>query len=169
MILSYSKLIGKNVSELKDQQMLGKIHELIYDNANFSVTGIIVNQGNFLSNKQSVVAAIDFVKLNNDGLIVLSDDVLNDLSDLVRVNQLYKEKYFGLSQKVTTLSDQSVGKVFDLTFDAETGAILKIYVKNMFREQIIPVAKIVSWEGKNIKIKDDKLPNFLPTTEVVAE
>lgn len=156
MILSYVKLIGVPVSELKTQTMLARIADLIYDNSNAAIAGIVVNVGGGFFRKQKVISSVDIVKLYREGLIVRDDEVVSEFADLVRLKKLADDGYFGLGQKVVSTSGQNLGKVFDILIDSETITIQKLHIRNMFSEKLIPASKIVSWDGKVITVKTNK-------------
>lgn len=156
MMVLYSKLIGAPVAELKDQTKVGEISDFIIENAGLTLAGAIISQDNFLFSKKKVISSIDFIQLLKKGVIIGDENAIAELSEIGKLETLYKNKNYGIGQKVITKSGQYVGHVFDYLIDAPTLAIRKFYIKKLFNERIIPVTSVISFEGKIITIKEDK-------------
>ncbi len=156
MMALYSKLIGTPVAELKNQSKVGEIADFIVNNEDITIAGAIVKKENWLFSKNKVASSTDIVSLLKKGMIVNDENAITELSEISKLDTLYKKKNYGIAQKVVTKSGQYVGHVFDYLIDTSTLSIRKFYIKRLFKELLIPANSIVSFEGKTITIKEDK-------------
>lgn len=156
MMALYSKLIGTPLAELKNQSKIGDIADFIINNEDLTIAGVIVRKENWLFSKNKVVSSTDIVSLLKKGIIVNDEDAVAELSEISKLDRLYEKKNYGIAQRVVTKSGQYVGHVFDYLIDTTSLSIRKFYIKRLFRELLIPVGSIVSFEGKTITIKEDK-------------
>ncbi|MDO8444371.1 MAG: hypothetical protein Q7S80_02620 [bacterium] len=169
MMLLYSKLIGSPIAGLKDSAKVGTVADLIINDTDLTVAAVMVVPKLSFVAKQKVVSSTDFVHLTKNGLIISDEEALVEISELVRVETLYKNKCFGLAQKVVTKSGAYIGHVYDYLIDSATCAIHKFYVKKLLNDRIIPASAVIAMEGKLITIKDDKPYVFVPSVETAMD
>ncbi len=168
-MLLYSKLIGTPLADLKSQAKIGTVSDFIINDADLTVAAAVVESGLPLISKKRVVSSTDFVHLSKNGIIISDEEALVEIKELVRIETLYKNKCFGLAQKVVTKSGSYVGHVYDYLIDSATFSIRKFYVKKMFTDRIIPTTSVIAFEGKTITIKDDKPYIFVPNVETALD
>src|SRR3989338_2272075 len=165
MMLLYSKLIGSPIAELKDSTKIGTISDFVINDTDLTVVAAVVEYGLPMISKKKVVTVADFIHLSKNGIIVKDGDALVELNEVVRIETLYKNKCFGLAQKVVTKSGTYIGHVYDYLIDSTTANIKKLYIKKLLSDRIIPISAVIAMEGKLITIKDDKPYVFVPTAE----
>lgn len=169
MMLLYSKLIGSPIADLKSQAKIGQISDFVINDIDLTIAAVLTESGLPLISKKKVVSSTDFIHLTKNGLIISDEEALVEISELVRVETLYKNKCFGLAQKVVTKSGIYIGHVYDYLIDSTTFSIRKLYVKKLLTDRIIPVSAVIAMEGKLITINDDKPYVFVPTVETALE
>ncbi len=169
MMLLYSKLIGAPIADFKSQVNIGQISDLVINDIDLTIAAAVVESGLPLISKKKVVGSTDFVHLSKNGIVISDEEALVEIKELVRIETLYKNKCFGLAQKVVTKSGVYIGHVYDYLIDSTTFSIRKLYVKKLLTDRIIPTTSVVAMEGKLFTIKDDKPYVFVPTVETALE
>jgi sporulation protein YlmC with PRC-barrel domain len=154
VILKYSSIIGSLVAELRDQTKIGKVSEVIIDKEKLEIAALAVEQSFIFFSKSKFVLKMDIISLLKDGVIITDQDSIIDLKGSVKLEKLVKGKNFGIGQRVFTDNGKMIGTVYDYLVETNTLSITKLYVKHLVKEFIIPVEKILSFEGKVITIKD---------------
>lgn len=154
MILPYTKIVGKPIYELKGQTKIGIVKEVIFQKADFKVSGLLLEHSIFDREKPSVTSA-DIVEVVNEGVIVKDDDSVSNLKENVRLFESLKNGVYGIGQTVVTKSGKSLGKVIDLYIESTSLSVVKIYAKNIFSERIISSTAIIEIEGKKIVVKEN--------------
>lgn len=154
MILPYTKIIGLDVIDLKNQVRAGKVREIIFSKKDFKIAGLVLESPIF-SRSVSAVAVSDVLEISPQGIVVNNEDSISDLKENVRLNEAIKEGLFGIGQKVVTKSGKTLGKVNDLFISAETISVSKLFVKSTFSERVIPSTAIFEIKKRKIVVKDD--------------
>ena len=80
------------------------------------------------------------------------DDRLNP--DLKEFDKIYKNFGPVMEVRAKTESGRSLGRISDLLIEAESGIIVRFYLKNLLSERIIPREYLVSITPKQIVFKD---------------
>jgi sporulation protein YlmC with PRC-barrel domain len=153
MIVAYTNTIKKPIASLREQAKIGEIEDIIFD-GDFKIQAFTLTPTFLNFSGKKIVSNIDVIELVKEALIIKDDEAIMPISDLSRINKLYKAKFYGINQKVITENGQSVGSVFDYLIDSTTLSITKIYIKKLFSELVIPVSKITKIKGKTITVKD---------------
>lgn len=169
MLLNYTKIIGMPVAELRNQEKIGVIGNIIF-NDECAVAGFMLGSQSlfFWKEQAKVIPAEASIALVKDGLIINSDDNICDLSEMVRLNSLIKRKLCGIHQRVLTERGKYLGYVYDFLINSSTLSMTKFYIKNLlFEEKIIPCSKVLSFDKGQIIVKDESKP--ITVAEPMAE
>lgn len=153
MILPYTKLVGLDVFDLKNQTRVGKIKEIIIQKKDFKISGIVLEKS-LLDRNVKVVSSTDIVEITPQGVIVRDSNSVSSLKENVRLKEAIDDGLHGIGQKVVTKSGNSLGKVVDLFISTETLMISKIFVKNIFTERVIASTAIEEIKKRKIIVKD---------------
>jgi|GEM_PF-1046085 len=153
MIISYSKILGLPIAEIKDQTRLGKVSDVIIGIDDLSVAGLAVQPDFYIFYKPKVISGLDIITLLKDGVLVKDEESLLQIDDEIKIKRLVGLKSYGIKQKVKTPDGNLVGIAEDYMIDSHTLAITKICVRKMLSERMIPVSKIDSFDGQTFIVK----------------
>ncbi len=154
MILPYTKIVGLDVFDLKNQSKVGVVKDIVIQKKDFKISGIILENSIF-NRDAKVVSHADIVDISTQGVVIRDSDAISSLKENVRIGEAIKEGMHGIGQKVVTKSGKSLGRVVDLFILSETLEIPKFYVKNIFGERIIARTAIVDIEKRKIIVKEN--------------
>lgn len=155
MIISFSKLTGAPIFELKTQTKLGFVLDIIIKKSDISVYGLVVKTSLAPFTRAKAISETDILEISSDGIIVEDEKAISEMTETVRLKEAWDGGLHGVGQKVKTKSGKYIGKVFDYLVRADDLCITKIYVKNIVSERIIPTSAIIEIKGKNITINND--------------
>jgi uncharacterized protein YrrD len=155
MIVSFSKLIGAPIFELKTQTKLGFIIDIVIKKSDVSIYGLIAKTSLAPFSRAKTISETDILEISNDGIIVEDEKAISDMTETIRLKEAFDGGLHGVGQKVKTKSGKNIGKVFDYLIRADDLTITKIYLKNLFSERIIPTSAIVEIKGRQITINND--------------
>ncbi len=167
MIVRYTSIIGSTVAELRDQTKIGRISEVIIDDSSISIAAIAVDMPFWSFQKDKFVLNIDIVHLLKDGIMINDIESIVDLDESIQLEKLIKRKVFGINQRVETSSGTYIGYVYDFLIETGNLAIVKFYIKHLFAERIISADKVISINGKIIRIKDNFTSNKISSMATV--
>lgn len=166
MIVKYTSIIGAVVAELRGQTKVGRVREVVIDNEKISLAAVALDMPFWSFSKQQFISSIDIVHLRKNAVIINNDDAILDVNESINLKKLVEKKSFGIGQKVRTESGTYIGQVYDYLIETESMGITKFYVRKLLAERIIATKKIISMEGKTIKIADDFVSNKIANTEM---
>lgn len=168
MILSYLKVIGNPIVDLRSQLKLGKISDIVLDNENFKVAAFAIHEGGIFSKNFKVVLGEEVVQILKDGLIINDESEIISVNDVARIEALVNKKSYGINQEVVTKSGKKIGKVYDFFVDSATLSITKFCVKNIFSDRLISPRLIKEFDGRTITINDEYESIALPVTAEIT-
>ena len=154
MVITYSKIVGANVVELKTQSIVGQVSDLIIQKTDLQISGMTLAKG-FLDKNEKTISASDVVDLAPAAVVVRDQESISSLNDNIRMKESYKDGYRGIYQRVETRTGKKVGIVFDYLVESKTLSITKFYVRTLLTEKIIGSSSVVELRGKVLVIKDD--------------
>lgn len=169
MLIPYSKIIHAPVFELRHQQKLGVIEDIIIKKSDLSVYGLLIKTLDFIP-KTKVVSASDIAELASGAVVINEEKSLIDIKETIRLNDAVKQGCTGLKQKVVTGSGKRIGRVFDYLVSSSDLTITKFYIHSLLSEKIIASNAITKFDGKIITITDDfelvvGTPELVPKAE----
>lgn len=154
MLTLYSKLVGLPIIELENQSKLASVLDVVVDPKNGRILGLIAKVGSLLPRDQ-LVAARDINQVLPTAILVADAERLTAMDEVVRVNELYKKRFTLFGKKVVTENGKALGRVNDYLLDDEALALVKIYVRHLLSDRIIPYSAIVKIDDKTVVVKDD--------------
>jgi len=154
MLILNSKIENIPVIELENQQKIASVFDCLIDPKNGKMIGLIVRVGQILT-KNQLVAEKDIIQILPTAVLVANGDKVDEISEVVRANELYKKNFRLIGLKVKTKSGRSLGKVEDFLISDELRELVKIYVRNLFSDRIIPYSAIIKIDQRGVTVKDD--------------
>lgn len=150
MIIEAAALMGLPVENEKGEK-LGAVEVLVFNGETTRLAGFGVSRSSFFS-KTAGLALEDVISLYSDRVVVDSEaDLGGDTKALDSVFQQYGRV---LNVTAKTASGRKIGKVVDVFLEAQTGVIVRFYLRNMLKEQIIPRQFLVKIAPEQIVFKD---------------
>lgn len=155
MIIPYTRVVGAKIFATKSQKVVGEIADVVFSGSDLSVLALLLKDSALFKRTPRAVATTDIISLNNYAVMVGNKDSVVNTKELIRAEKAMNDGFLGIGQLVITREGKKIGRVFDYLIDSTSFAITKIYVRNIFRERIIPVSVITDVQGRKIIIKDD--------------
>jgi uncharacterized protein YrrD len=154
MLILYSKLVGLPIIELENQTKLASVLDIIVEPKNGKVLGILAKVGQILV-KDQLVAARDISQVLPTAILVADGERVTAIDEVVRINELYKKRFSLFGKKVVTKSGKLLGKVNDFLIDEESLSLVKLYVRHLLSDRIIPYSAVIKIDDKAVVVKDD--------------
>jgi len=150
MVLELSALLRKPVKTVQSQ-LLGSVDAFAIDGDRLHLAGFqILKKG--LLKKFSALAIDDVVSLSRDAVVVDSQsDLSEEMKPFDEINHRYG-RVIGVAAK--TESGKQLGRVSDLLIEAETGLVIRFYLRRVLTERIIPRQFVVSVSPRQVVFKD---------------
>lgn len=155
MIVRYTQIIHSPVFELRAQQTLGRVLDIVIQKSDLSVKAVIVREGPFFFSAKKSVSMTDITEFSSSAVLVNDENSAVPIKESIRVAEAIRDNMFGIGQIVVTKSGKVVGRVYDYTFHNESGIIEKFYVKSMLSDRIISRTAVLKLDGKRMTIEDD--------------
>ncbi len=151
MLLEVSKVVGLPVGFMEEGRRGAQVSDIVFDPSQMKIIGFLAKGGGFWSSEK-VIALSDVLEVDAGGVAINSVDDLLDKEEIVRVGELLKKKTHLLGLRVYDKEEKYLGRVYDGVFEAETGYLFRIYVKNIWRKYIFERKQINSIDNKKIVI-----------------
>ena len=152
MLINFSDLKSIPVAAQNTQTKLGIIKDLVIDPKTGKLFCFLVQTGFF-----SPLLALfppDINKLENDYLLVDAPEALVKPKEIIRANEVLKQKIKILEQSVVNRKLKKIGTVSDLTLDWESQQLNRITVTLIPWKGILEAERLIPW-NKIIEITKD--------------
>lgn len=149
MLIEASHLLGVPVVNEK-QKALGRVDILVFDAADAKIAGMQIEKNGVIK-KFAGLFFDDLVNLSRTGVATEDGRLQTDLTTLDSIAKT-SGKVIGVT--AMTESGQALGKVSDVVFEAETGAIVRFELRHLLRERLIPRQFLVSITPQKIIFQD---------------
>lgn len=166
MIVKYTQIVHSPVYEIRAQQNLGNVLDLVIQKSDLSIKAAVVRTGPFFFSPKKVVGMTDIVEFSGNAVIVQDEDSAVPIKESIRIAEAIADRMYGVGQIVVTKSGKLIGRVYDYTFHNETGIIEKFYVKSLIHDRIISRTAVVKLDRKRMTIEDDFEMIKTPAMEV---
>ncbi len=150
MVLESSHLIGSAVIDVGGVKH-GTIDRCVYLADEGCLHGFQVAVPGVITKFRSLELA-DCISLNQESVVIDSPTVIQ--KDLKPLDEIVKKNGPVVGLGAVTESGKKLGKVFDLLLDADTGFIVRLYVRALLNERIIPRQFVVSITPEQVVFKD---------------
>ena len=175
MLLEVSKIKNMPVGAMDEGALIGKVEKVIIQPEEGKIIGFLVMVPGFLA-QPKVVSFQDVVSIDAQGLVINSGNNLLDKDEIVRIGELIKTKFSLTGLPAKTKNKKYLGRVRDVVIEANSGDVIRIYVKNLWDEKIFersmiykisPTEVILTFDPRK-KVKDAApAPIVAKRTEVV--
>lgn len=149
MVIEASRLLRLPVTDTFGTEH-GRIDSTVFWAAEARLCGFQVSTG--VVTKFRALSLLDTLSINERSVIVGSPAALS--SDLKEFDAISQETGPVVGVKAVTQSGRSLGKISDVLLEAETGFIIRFYVRHLLSERIIPRQYLVSITPRKIIFKD---------------
>lgn len=129
----------------------GKIDRCIYSGEQGRLIGFQVAQNGVVTKFRALDLA-DCVAINQGSVVIDSPDALQ--KDLKMFDEIVKKDGSIINVPAATESGTKLGRVTDLLLDADTGVIVRFYIRALLGERIIPREFVVAITPKQVVFKD---------------
>lgn len=150
MLIEATHLLGRQVSS-SDGRGLGKVDRLVFASTPPSLVGFQLQISGVIK-KYAAVEFNEVLSLDREQIVVDGPRSLS--KDLSELDELTKNVGTVLNAYAKTESGKNLGKVSDLLIEAESGIIVRFYVKQFLNERIIPQQYLVSITPRQVVFKD---------------
>jgi len=154
MLILLSKISNAPIIDLENQKKVASLSDVVIDPNSGKILGLIVKVGQLLP-KDQLVSTDDIVQMLPTSILINDYDAITNISEVIRVQELYKKRFALIKKPVRTKGGQYIGRVNDLLFTDNTFSLAKIYVRHLLSDRIIPYSAIIKIEDKAIIVKDD--------------
>lgn len=150
MVIEAAQLIGLNVVDEQGKK-LGGVETLVWNGQTTRLAGFGVNRPGLLA-KTAGLPFEETLLLGPDKITANSEAALG--KETKALDELFKKygRVIGVAAK--TESGSKIGRVADVFIEAETGIIIRFYLRNGLKEQIIPRQFMVAMTPQQIVFKD---------------
>lgn len=133
MILLGSNLVNAPVMGIQTGGELAQLSHPIIDPARLVVVAYELS-GQLLDRSPLLLSTLDIREISDIGVIVDSSDEFITPDDVIKIHEIYEQKFHLLGMSVTNEKRQKLGKVIDFTIDTGGFVIQQITVKRpLFR------------------------------------
>ncbi|NJN23984.1 MAG: hypothetical protein HC810_05805, partial [Acaryochloridaceae cyanobacterium RL_2_7] len=117
-----SDLIGKLIVSYDQGETIARVEDLIFDHANHSLLGLIVEEGSWWSGPW-VIPVEKLMTIGADAIIVPTAQAIAPARKLKAIRQLLKEDRTLKGTRIMTTTGSHLGNLVDLYFDQDTKAL----------------------------------------------
>ncbi|HSX42307.1 MAG TPA: PRC-barrel domain-containing protein [Candidatus Saccharimonadales bacterium] len=150
MVIEAAQLVGLEVAGEQGKK-LGSVETLVFNGQTTRLAGFGVNRPGLLT-KTVGLPFEETLLLGPDKITVNSEAALGQSTKTL--DELFKKygRVIGVTAK--TESGRRIGKIADVFIEAETGLIVRFYLRNALKEQIIPRQFLVALTPQQVVFKD---------------
>jgi uncharacterized protein YrrD len=149
-----TELINRGVILRQENALVGRVQEVIINPADGKFMGFLLKEG-FGKERIKALAEKDILGLNDQYVLIASYGVLGDVEDIVRINEVTKQKIPIIKNKVYTLSGTYLGKIRDFSIDLTQAKLSRLYVIPVFLKKF--TAELIIESKCIVSIKKDRV------------
>jgi len=167
MLLEASHLLKGSVVDVQGVRY-GRVDTCIYNADTAALAGFQVAASGVVARFRALML-VDCISLHHENVVIDSGQVLTkDMRELDAVAQ-HSGKVIGVT--AVTESGTRLGVISDVLLDGDTGLIVRLYVRKLLAERIIPREYLIAITPKRIVFKDvvnTPIFNQVASAEVAA-
>jgi uncharacterized protein YrrD len=150
MLLEASHLLQGIVSDVAGVRH-GRIDKCVFSADQATLVGFQVATSGVLTRFRSL-AIQDCISLNHEAVVIDSAAALG--KDMKALDEIASRSGAIIGVSATTESGARLGTISDVLLDADTGIIVRFYLRKLLAERIIPREYLVSITPKQVVFKD---------------
>lgn len=154
MLIEFSKLKGLSVGVMDEAKKVGEVSRVVFDHTQAKVIGLLVKAGGLMS-REMVVSLADVVSIDVGGVVINSSDDILDKDEIVRVNTILKKNTKLVGLRVYDKENKFLGFVYDGVLETDTGNLMRLYVRYLWRRYIFSSKQIVELNEKRVVVNTD--------------
>jgi len=152
-----SEFFGKRVVLRQESMVVGEVKEIIINPENGVFLGFMV----VVPNKKRIRFALpekEIMGIGREFILVKSMDSLGDPEEIVRIKRARETKISIIRNRVYTVNNVYLGRVYDYSIDLVTGKLSRLYVQSLSlkltRGHLIDARRVVSIKKHRITVDD---------------
>lgn len=155
MLYKATDVLGLPIASIEEKEIVGKVTKIIIEKKDASILGFVVYKDNFIFGKKMYISEVDILDIDKNGITTRTKENITDLSQVLRVKKIVKNKFDLMSLPAYTRSKRYIGKIVDYVIDNGTLNVVKFYVGNFFDHRIIDQKKVYQIKNDRIIFKDN--------------
>lgn len=169
MLIELSKLKGLPVGIMDEARKGGEVLRAVFDFSQIKVIGLLIQSAGIWG-RGKVVALDDVVAVDSSGVVIRSEDDILEREEIVRVDKILKKKTKLIGLRAYNKEGGFLGYVYDGVIDVQTGDLMRIYVKFLWRKYIFGRSQIIELNEKKVVFDTNaKISEGIETVSSVAE
>ena len=150
MVIEASHIVNASVLDTTGTAH-GSVDACVFLATEARLYGLQIARGSVMTRFRGLLFA-DVISLNQHSVIVDSAETIK--KDLKELDEVSKNSGPVIGITAVTESGKRLGKISDVLVDADTGFIVRLYIRNLLQERIIPRQFLVSITPKQVVFKD---------------
>ncbi len=158
MFIMASHFKNLPIISLRNAQIVARAGDLIINPKELEVAAVHVKFGGWGSHK-AVIMTRDIREVAREGMVVDSLEDIEDVSEIVRLQDLLHSKFRLFGVLVVSEGGQNLGHVEDFALDSDNFKVQKLYVKpSLLNNLVIDRKQVVEVTQKKITVRDATVP-----------
>lgn len=150
MVIEASSLLGAPVLDTSGVKH-GVVDAGVYLASEARLYGLQISKGSVLTRFRGLLIT-DIIAVNQRSIVIDTPEVIQ--KQLKELDQIAKETGPVVGVAAATESGKKLGKITDVLLDADSGFIVRFYLRQLLSERIIPRQFLVSITPRQIIFKD---------------
>lgn len=103
---------------------------------------------------EKVISLVDIIVFDPKVIIINKPESVIEPKEVVRIQESIEKKFILKKSKAYTQNNTYLGKIEDAVIDSDSNSISKYYIKNIFRNRILPSEKVIEIKKNKIIFSD---------------
>jgi len=155
MLIQASKIIALPIATVEGKQKIGVVKNIIIDKKDAHVLGFMVHVGGILFGRKLFLSETDMLDIDSNGIVVRTNEVLIEPSEILRVKTILKNKFSIFGLKAITKSKILLGKTVNYSVDTNLLQIVSFDIRGVLKNRIIDYKNVYKITNKEIIFKND--------------
>ena len=149
MLIELSKLKGLPVGVMDEARKGGEVSRVIFDYAQIKAIGLLIRPDG-IWNREKVVSLSDIVSIDAGGAVIRSGDDIVERGEIVRIDEILKKKSNLIGLRAYNKESSFLGYVYDGVIESQTGDLVRVYVRFLWRKYIFGRSQIIKIDEKKV-------------------
>ncbi len=149
MLVNFSTIKDLPIVSLDQEVKVGSVLDLAINPQDGKILCLLIKTG-FFSPKLALLPQ-DILKWEEEFILIQNNQSLIPVEEIVRVQEILKQHFKWVDQKVVNTQKRKIGKVLDLTLDLEIGQISRLSIEITSLKGLLETERLIPW-NKIIKV-----------------
>jgi len=171
MLINFSSILNQKVISAEIKLAVAYTKDIVIDPNNGKILALVVKKNIFV--KKQIITALDIIGIFKNVVIISNEDSIIDINDVVRIDQILREKNHIYRKWAKTRSGKMLGRIDDIILETNpieikkyfiNGSACKLCFMNLFRhrdDRLITQNDIYKVTRDAVIVKNDVLKNPL--------